>query len=414
MTANHHDHSGRWPQAAAAFEQLHAKLDESPNSGWIRGASTVQRIYVRKLLGRYALLRAELPERLASARDLGIRHEQVSLACLTAHIHAIYGELEPAERLLADARERWRARQITFQHVIIEMTEHEIALLAGDTQRALAAAERVLGDFRAKIVASMMPSHVEFHELRGRSRVRAALAGVDISRSLARVRKDLVKLRRSHKPQVGAQALALEAAVHCCEGDWAGAEARWREAKAEFERLALHGHVAAVAARLAELGDAEAEAEQPGRARGHVGGRAQRGVAGRLLVAVVVGAADHEDPGVGLGRAVDPVRAGVHDALAVGRGVDLEREVDRLGELGGALPLDRAAGPALTGEALGRVGALALDAHVARGVVVNRAGALALDELADEAVDALIGLVLAAGREAVGVGDLGDQLAVSV
>src|SRR5690606_36442657 len=53
--------------------------------------------------------------------------------------------------------------------------------------------------------------------------------------------------------------------------------------------------------------------------------------------------------------------------------------------------------------------ALALEIDVARGVVIQRAGAL--DEFTDEAIGALIGLGLAAGRERVGIGDLGDQLA---
>jgi len=258
VSANHLDHIGRWPEAAASFEQLHARLDESPNSGWIRGASTVQLMYVRKLLGRFALLRAELPERLATARDLGIRHELVSLSCLAAMVMAIYGELEPGRRLLEDARTRWHPRQITFQHIIIAMTEVEIAMLAGEPQAAVAAAERVLGNLRAKIVATMMPSHVDFYELRGRSRVSAALGGHDVERSLQLVRHDLTKMRRGHKPQVAAQALAIEAALHCCERDKAAAEARWREAAAAFEALAMQGHLAAVRTRLAELGDEQA------------------------------------------------------------------------------------------------------------------------------------------------------------
>ena len=255
VDANHQDHQGHWLEAAARFERLHQNLDETPNAGWIRGASTVQWMYVRKLLGQFALLRAELPERVATARDLGVRHEQVSLGCLSAFLHAVDGQVEPAWRTLDDARQRWHPRQITFQTILLAMTEVEIALLTGEPLRAVSAAERVLGDFRAKLVATMMPSHVEFHELRGRSRVRAALDGHDVTRSLALVRKDLVALRKSHKPQVAAQALAIEAAVASCEGDWTVAEARWREAMIQFERLAMAGHVAAVQLRLAGLGD---------------------------------------------------------------------------------------------------------------------------------------------------------------
>jgi eukaryotic-like serine/threonine-protein kinase len=256
----HHDQLGRWPEADQRCAELQRGLDETPNAGWIRGASMVQWMYVRKLLGRYALLRAELPERVATARELGVRHEQVSLACLAAYIHTIYGEPEPAQRLIDEARERGAPRQVTFQRIMFATTEVELALLAGDPSQALAVAERVLGDLRHKLVAKMIPSHVDFHELRGRSRVRLALDGVEVGRNLALVRRDLGQLRRNRKPQVGGQALVIEAAVLACEGDLAGAEQRWRAALAEFERLAMHGHVAAVQTRLGSLGDEPARA----------------------------------------------------------------------------------------------------------------------------------------------------------
>ena len=256
----HHDQLGRWPEADARCEQLQRGLDETPNAGWIRGASMVQWMYVRKLLGRYALLRAELPERVATARELGVRHEHVSLACLTAYVHTIYGETEAAQRFLDEARERGAPRQVTFQRIMFATTEVEIALLTGNTEQAVEVAERVLNDLRHRLVAQMIPTHVEFHELRGRSRVRLALAGVDVAHNIALVRRDLAKLRGSRKPQVGGQALALEAAVLACTSDSAAAEQRWREARAEFERLAMAGHVAAVQTRLGQLGDVEARA----------------------------------------------------------------------------------------------------------------------------------------------------------
>ncbi|PRP93874.1 hypothetical protein ENSA7_79150 [Enhygromyxa salina] len=264
VTANHLDHSGDWLGAAAEFEQLQERLDESPNSGWIRGASTVQWMYVSKLLGRYELLRAQLPERVATARDLGNRHEHISLSALLAHTTAIYvgagpeSEFERCRRSLAELREQWQPRQITFQHIIMAMAEVEIALLAGDPGEAVEAAERVLGNTRARIVATMMPSHVDFYELRGRSRVRAALEGIDTQRSLGLVRHDLARLRRGHKPQVAAQAIALEAALHSCLGDQSAAEAAWRSAAASFETLAMAAHLASVRARLAALGDHQA------------------------------------------------------------------------------------------------------------------------------------------------------------
>ncbi|PRP91533.1 Serine/threonine-protein kinase StkP [Enhygromyxa salina] len=261
VTANHLDHSGDWLGAVAGFEQLHERLDESPNSGWIRGATTVQWMYVRKLLGRFALLRAELPERVATARDLGVRHEHISLSVLSALTLAIYGELGPARRLLAETREQWHPRQVTFQHILLATTEIEIAMLAGEPAKAVEAAERVLGNTKVRIVAAMMPSHVDVYELRARSRVRGALEGHDKARSLKLVRKDLARLRRSHKAQVAPQADTIEAALHRCEDDAAGAEAAWRRAAAGFEALAMAAHLAAVRTRLAELGDEQAGAE---------------------------------------------------------------------------------------------------------------------------------------------------------
>ena len=258
VDANHCDHSGDWERAATMFEQLQARLDESPNSGWIRGATTVQWMWVRRLLGRFGVLRAELPERVATARDLGVRHEHVSLGSLWALTMAIYGETEPARRLLAELREQWQSRQVTFQHIIVAMTEVEVAMLAADPQRAVDAAEAVLGDTKARIVSSMMPSHVDFYELRARSRVQLAIAGIDTTRSLQLVRHDLVRLRKSHKPQVAPQAAVLEAALCSHSGDQAGAEQHWREAAALMKSRAMAAHLAAVHMRLASRGDVEA------------------------------------------------------------------------------------------------------------------------------------------------------------
>lgn len=252
VEANHCDHSGDWPEAAARFEKLHERLDNSPNSGWIRGASTVQLMWVRRLLGQFALLRSTLPERLATARDLGVRHEYVSLGSLRALTMALDGEFEPARRLLAELHEQWKPRQLTFQHIILAMCEVELAILAGLPEQAVEATERVLGDTKARIVATMMPSHVDFYELRARSCVQVALRGGDTQRLLNRVRRDIQRLRKSHKPQVGAQRLVLEAAVHSCEGDRAEAEARWREAAERFEALAMAAHLAAVRVRLGQ------------------------------------------------------------------------------------------------------------------------------------------------------------------
>jgi hypothetical protein len=252
VEANHCDHSGNWPEAAARFEKLHERLDNSPNSGWIRGASTVQLMWVRRLLGQFALLRSTLPERVATARDLGVRHELVSLGSLRALTMALDGEFEPAQRLLAELREQWRPRQLTFQHIILAMCEVELAMLSGMPEQAVEAAERVLGNTKARIVAEMMPSHVDFYELRARSRVQAAIAGIDTARSLAKIRRDLPRLRKSHKPQVGAQRFLIEAAVHSCEGDRAQAEARWREAAERLEKLSMAAHLAAVQVRLGQ------------------------------------------------------------------------------------------------------------------------------------------------------------------
>jgi tetratricopeptide (TPR) repeat protein len=259
VTANHFDHSGHWLEAAAGFEKLHERLDESPNSGWIRGASTVQWMYVRKLLGRFGLLRNELPERVATARDLGIRHEHISLSNLWAHTQAIYGDFDSARRLHREIREQWHPRQVTFQQIVIAVTEFEIAMLAGEVEEAIAAAEQVLGDTKARIVASMMPSHVDFYELRARSRVRAAIEGVDPERSMKLVGHDLKRMRKSHKPQVAPQAMAIEAALDSCKGDTQAALAHWREAAAKFEALAMSAHLAAVNARLGDHGDEEAK-----------------------------------------------------------------------------------------------------------------------------------------------------------
>jgi serine/threonine protein kinase len=258
VEANHCDHSGNWPEAAARFEKLHERLDNSPKSGWIRGASTVQLMWVRRLLGQFALLRSTLPERVATARDLGVRHELVSLGSLRALTMALDGEFEPAQRLLAELREQWRPRQLTFQHIILAMCEVELALLSGMPEQAVEAAERVLGNTKARIVASMMPSHVDFYELRARSRVQAALAGIDTARMLAKVRRDLPRLCKSHKPQVGAQRFLIEAAVHSCEGDRPQAEARWRDAAERLEKLSMAGHLAAVRARLGQREPAQA------------------------------------------------------------------------------------------------------------------------------------------------------------
>ncbi|KIG15063.1 Serine/threonine protein kinase [Enhygromyxa salina] len=268
VTANHHDHSGNWLEAASEFEELQERLDESPNSGWIRGASTVQWMYVSKLLGRFGLLRAQLPERVATARDLGNRHEHISLSALLSLVTAIYidpgtgpqtdAAFAECRQLLAEVREQWHPRQITFQHIIMAMTEVEIAMLAGDPAGAVGTAERVLGDTRARIVAMMMPSHIDFYELRGRSRVRAALEGIDTQRSLELVRHDLKRLRGGHKPQVAAQAIALEAALHSCLGDDAAAQAAWRRAAESFEALAMGAHLASVRTRLGGLGDSAA------------------------------------------------------------------------------------------------------------------------------------------------------------
>jgi hypothetical protein len=258
VEANHLDHSGDWRGAAEGFEKLQERLDESPNSGWIRGASTVQWMWVRKILGRFALLRTELPERVATARDLGVRHEHVSLSALHALTLAVYGEIEPARRLRTEVSERWHPRQITFQHIVLAMIEVEIAMLVGEPQAAVAAAERVLGNFKARIVAEMMPSHVDFYELRARSRVSAALEGFDTARSVKLVRRDLQRLRRSHKPQVAPQAKIIEAALHMCAGEQAAAEACWREAAERCEALAMAAHLAAVRIRLEALGDAKA------------------------------------------------------------------------------------------------------------------------------------------------------------
>ncbi len=258
VTANHLDHSGHWRESDAAFAILHQHLDESPNSGWIRGAGTVQSNYVRKLLGQLARLRADLPELVATARDLGVRHEYTTLGALRAFTLAVDGEIEPARRLLAEIREQWHSRQVTFQHIILAMTAVEINMLAGDARAAVEAAEQVLGDTRARLVATMMPSHVDFYELRGRSRVRAALEGVDTERSLELVRRDLAHLRRSHKPQIAAQALVLAAALHCCTGDRSTAESCWRDAATRFDTLGMAAHLAAVRVRLSNLGDAQA------------------------------------------------------------------------------------------------------------------------------------------------------------
>jgi hypothetical protein len=252
VEANHCDHSGNWPEAAARFEKLHERLDNSPNSGWIRGASTVQLMWVRRLLGQFALLRSTLPERLATARDLGVRHEYVSLGSLRALTMALDGQFDPARKLLAELREQWRPRQLTFQHIILAMCEVEISLLSGMPEQAVEASERVLGNTKARIVAGMMPSHVDFYELRARSRIQAALAGIDTSRSLAKVRRDLPRLQKSHKPQVGAQRFLIEAAVHSCEGDRAQAEARWREAAERLDKLSMAAHLAAVQVRLGQ------------------------------------------------------------------------------------------------------------------------------------------------------------------
>jgi hypothetical protein len=124
-------------------------------------------------------------------------------------------------------------------------------------EQAVEAAERVLGNTKARIVASMMPSHVDFYELHARSRVQAALAGIDTARTLAKVRRDLPRLRKSHKPQVGAQRLLLEAAVHSCEGDRALAEARWKEAAERLDKLSMAAHLAAVQVRLGQRDQAQ-------------------------------------------------------------------------------------------------------------------------------------------------------------
>ena len=215
-------------------------------------------MWVRRLLGQFALLRAALPERLATARDLGVRHEYVSLGSLRALTMALDGEFDPARRLLAELREQWQARQMTFQHIILAMCEVELAILAGMPEQAVEATERVLGNTKARIVASMMPSHVDFYELSARGRVQVALRGTDTQRMLARVRRDLARLRKSHKPQVAAQRLMIEAAVHSCEGDRAQAEARWREAAERFEKLAMAAHLAAVRVRLGQREQAQA------------------------------------------------------------------------------------------------------------------------------------------------------------
>jgi len=207
-----------------------------------------------------ARLRGDLPELVASARDLGNHHEYVSLGALRAFTLAVYGEVAPARRLLGELREQWQSRQVTFQHIILAMAAVEIALLEGDAAEAIVAVEHVLGDTKTRIVATMMPSHVDFYELRGRSRVQAALAGVETERSLALIRRDLARLRRSHKPQIGAQALVIAAGLHACMNEPAKAEASWREAAARFETLGMAAHLAAVRMRLGGIGDAEAGA----------------------------------------------------------------------------------------------------------------------------------------------------------
>jgi hypothetical protein len=203
-----------------------------------------------------------LPERVATARDLGVRHEHISLSVLLALTTAIYTEtdFEASRRLLAEVREQWHPRQITFQHIVMSIAEVDIALLAGQPGEAVEAAERVLADTKARIVSMMMPSHVDMYELRGRSRVRAALEGIDTARSIELVRHDLKRLRASHRPQVAVQAVVIEAALHSCLGDQSAAEAAWRQAAGRFESLAMAAHLASVRMRLAALGDEQAGA----------------------------------------------------------------------------------------------------------------------------------------------------------
>jgi hypothetical protein len=219
-------------------------------------------MYVSKLLGRFGMLRAQLPERVATARDLGVRHEHISLSALLALTMAIHvgpdADFGACRRLLAELREQWHPRQITFQHIVMTVTEVDIALLDGKPGEAVEVAERVLADTKARIVAMMMPSHVDIYELRGRSRVRAALEGIDTQRSIELVRHDLARLRRSHKPQVASQAIAIEAALHSCLGDQRLAEAAWRAAAARFEAMSMAAHLASVRMRLAGLGDQQA------------------------------------------------------------------------------------------------------------------------------------------------------------
>ncbi|EDM76397.1 hypothetical protein PPSIR1_07520, partial [Plesiocystis pacifica SIR-1] len=264
VTANHLDHSGRWPEAAEAFAALQVRLETSPNSGWIRGASTVQWNWVRKILGRYGELRAELPELLAVARDLGQHHVGVSLGSLHALTLAVYGEGEDALLRLDALARQWHPRQVTFQHIVLAMSRVEVSLLMGDAPGALDAVAAVLDDWRAKVVANMMPSHVEFHELRARAQLAALADGSqpssDRGRALARVRKDLAKLAKSHKPQAAPLRAILLGSLSAVEGDESAAEQTWREAAERLEAHDMQAHLAAVRVRLAARGDAGAAA----------------------------------------------------------------------------------------------------------------------------------------------------------
>jgi hypothetical protein len=248
--------SGRFSDGAELVEKGERMLRERcVGMPWEINTCRLWRARCLYYLGRLEELSRRLPVELADCRQRGDVYGDTSLRCSVYPFVCLAAD-DPAraKEEVAIAMKLWSPRGFHIQHYYARFATASADLYQGDTEPALADAERTWRDCKGVLLLRIQLVRIALLDLRARASIaRAEQDAAQRAAHLRRAEKDADRIAGEKMPWADPLASLLLAGIARTRGDREEAVAQLRLALEGFEKAELALHAAATRRRLGEL-----------------------------------------------------------------------------------------------------------------------------------------------------------------
>jgi eukaryotic-like serine/threonine-protein kinase len=241
----------RYRQSSPRHTEVIESLEGVAGAAWDRRTAQLHHMWTLVCQGRLTEFWARARGANERARERRDMQEMIEVSSYSAVALVLAGKLDEARRVLGAAQAEWNPGRYLFGDVWACFGQAAILLHEDQPEQAVTLVENTLAQMKRTFLDQSATARHNAQEYLCRAYLAAALHGDP--RSAKRARKLGAKLRAAKLEVLTGMVAMIDAGLASMTGDREAALACWSEAAAAFEAQGVEGHLAAIAARKAEV-----------------------------------------------------------------------------------------------------------------------------------------------------------------